>query len=380
MPRNHPLGDNGQVEIRLNDQLPIYAADILDANGAPVLPRQVPYEKAVQLLLTDGNEADSGAYVDVRIDPAQVLALVPVDDTCEHLSGTFRCTASEDGFANFVLRSEADWSGQAELAVTGGAGATKAIEVKPAGLPAEAANFRLIIGQTDEDTGKVLATYSRLACSIGPKPDLPESQWPDGQIRVREAWVRADPPPTQPGAIEHAPAIVQSLHPEGMLSLLGNCAGRSSRLRVQLDAKGESPRFYLCFSDLGGTVELTYRSGEKTEENPRTLVVEPEPLLLRVRQLNPALVAGGSALPAVEVSAFAAGAVQVAMPIDITSDEPAVLVPNFATMMLDGEPNPPLQVTVDALAAGEARLQVTPRLFSQPRCESLPFTVVEPEY
>ena len=61
MPENHPLSSLGKVTILFNGEQPIYAADVMDEFGKPVLPRQEPYAKAVQLYMTYQGEADEGA-------------------------------------------------------------------------------------------------------------------------------------------------------------------------------------------------------------------------------------------------------------------------------------------------------------------------------
>jgi hypothetical protein len=100
---------------------------------------------------------------------------------------------------------------------------------------------------------RIPARFTALACTLEPVPEKAFDAWPAGRIRVREAEVRASPPAAAPGVVEHAPVIVQTLHPEAFVTLDPECRPpHAGRLRVQLDAVGVSPRFYLCFSDLGG--------------------------------------------------------------------------------------------------------------------------------
>ena len=87
MAPNHPLSSEASLKI-LSDDVPLFAADVLGPDGKPVLPRQEPYEKLVQLYMTNGSEPDFGAYVDVQIDQPNALTLVPHGDTCEQLEGT----------------------------------------------------------------------------------------------------------------------------------------------------------------------------------------------------------------------------------------------------------------------------------------------------
>lgn len=399
VPDNHPLPAAGTVEILLDNDRPIYAADqIDDLTGFPVLPRQQPYAKRVQLLLSDSQQPDEGAYVDVRLDPPGVLVpagvgvnrdgLVAIDDTCEQLAGAFRCTADEDGYANFVVRSESDWSGTIAVKISGRS-EEKSFEVKPAGLPMDATGFSMIIGGLDQNTDKIAASYSRLACHAGPVPATAYDAWPAGKIRVREAVVRANPPAATPGIIRHAPVIVQTLHSEAKLSLDPACpaAKRSTQLRVQLqltdDAEeqeitvGESPPFYLCFSDIGGNVEIQYYSGELTNQPTRALNVEPEPRLLRVVTLKESLDEGIGQQAVVELSAFDSNLDQVGIPVDIRSSAPGVLAPNVASIQLSADLSYPTQVTADAVAPGTAILRITPRLLDTPQCDSDSIEVIE---
>ncbi len=377
IPDNHPLNQSGSVEILLDTEQAIFAADVLDEAGRPVLPRQEPYQKAVQLFITDGGEPDEGGYVNVRIDPPEALALVATDDTCEQLSGAFRCTAAEDGYANFAARSKSDWSGTATVTIADRT-EEKTVTVKPAGLPDEAANFSLIIGGIGNDTNKVLASYTSLACHIGPVPDQAFDKWPAGRIRAREAVVRATPPPALPGVVEHAPVIVQSLHPEARLSRYADCRTRETRLRVMLNALGESPGFYLCFSDLGGDdIEVAYSSGEKINETPRELDVMPEPRLLRIRRLKAVVIEGSEDQAVASVDAFNANLDQVAMAVDIFSSHVSVLAPDSGSLLLAEGDDPAEEVTADALSPGTATISVAPRLYDSPLCSSDTITVAE---
>lgn len=402
-PDNHPLPPGGTVEILLDDGQPLYAADLMnDETGRPILPRQVPFTKRVQLLMSDAQQPDEGAYVDVRVDPPGVLVderrgdvrdgLVPVDDTCEQLAGAFRCTADDDGYANFDVRSETDWSGTVTVKIAG-RNEERSFEIKPAGLPAGASGFSMIIGGLDQNADKVPATYGRLSCQVDPASSNAYEAWPAGKIRVLEAIVRANPPAATPQIVKHAPVIIQTLHSEARLSLSPSCEAseRASRLRVQLQPKqldeddqavtvGESPPFYLCFSDIGGTVELEYFSGELTNQPNRLLQVEPEPRLLRVITLRESLEEGTGPQPVVELSAFDAQLDQISIPVDLASNAPGVLAPNVGTVQLSADVSYPTQISAEVLGPGTARIQVTPRLFESPMCRSQPITVTEPTF
>jgi hypothetical protein len=377
IPDNHPLSMQGAVEIVLDSDNPIYAADLLDGDGRPVLPRQQPFEKRVSLLLTDAKESDQGAYVDVAISPSDALRLVPVDDTCEQLSGAFRCTAASDGYVNFVVRSESDWSGTAEVKIVGRS-ETKPVTVNPAGLPADTSGFTMIVGEAGKQVTYVPATFTRLQCALGPITPEPFDRWPAGQIRVRPAIVRASPPPKTPGVIEHAPVIVESLYSEAMLTLDPTCATRDTRLRVQLDGVGQSQTFYVCFSDIGGAeVKVVYRSGELISEDTfsQNLQVDPEPRLLRVVRLFQNVLVDLQPTPVAEVTAYDANLNLVRMQVDVVSSDIAVLAPTKPTVQLSDNPDDLTNVLAYAVAAGSAVLKVTPRLLISPLCQTDPIEV-----
>jgi hypothetical protein len=376
---NHPLSLQGGVEIFLDNENPIYAADLLDADGRAVLPRQQPFEKPVKLLLSDAKESDEGAYVDVAMDPPESLRLVPVDDTCEQLSGAFRCTAASDGYVNFIARSENDWSGAAAVKIVGRS-ETKTITVNPAGLPADTSGFGMIVGEAGEQITYVPASFTRLQCVQGPVPPNPFERWPVGLVRSRPAILRASPPPKTPAVVEHAPVIVESLYSEAMLSLDQTCpeAGRDSRIRVQLDANGQSPTFYLCFSDIGGeSVKVVFRSGELVNEDAfsLTLKVDPEPRLLHVVGLFKDVLVDLQPIAVAEVTAYDANLNLVAMQVDVESTDKLVLAPTQPTLQLSNNPDSLSNVWAYAKQSGEAVLQVTPRLLSSPLCPTDTITV-----
>jgi hypothetical protein len=369
----HPLANTGAAQFRVSDA-PIYAADALAEDGRPILPRQAPFEKNVQLFMTSANAPDHGAYVDVQLSPPNVLLLLSSGDSCELLEGTFRCTAGDDGFANFRVRSESDWSGTAELSLVGreARGERGEIRVNPAGLPEEAANFELIIEGVAGS--KVPARYTSLECSLGPVPDTTYEKYPEGLTRVRQAEVRADGPLTAPSVVEHAPVLIDSLDPEVFVSFDDRCTPPGdSRLRVQLDGKGKSPPFFFCFSQLGSsTAQVAIRSGSKRDE--RLLNVELEPRLLRVVNIQATLTVGQFDVDVATVSAFNTDIEQVSFPVDVRSSDPSVLQVTNPVLLLPLEGQTGL-VRVTPLRAGTATIRVTPQLLDSPRCETLTITV-----
>lgn len=374
VPGNHPLSDNGAAEF-LFDARPLYAADVIDAEGQPVLPRQDPFEKTIQIFMTHGDAPDRGAYVDVQVSPPGVLHMLPIDDTCEQLPGAFRCTAEKDGFANLMLRSESDWSGEARLTLVGRSNTNEQaiVTVNPAGLPEGQLSFALLM----EGTEVIPRTFASLDCILTPVPDEAFDKWPAGKTRVREAEVRATPPPGTPGVIDHAPVIVQSFHPEVFVTRDPTCPEpRTSRLRVQLDDLGRSPKFYFCFSDIGGTnVRLSAVSGFQASELD-VPEVEPEARLLRVVTIpgNEFLFVTDQ-IETVEVSAFNANLEKISFTVDVSSSNTSVLGVANPTEELPG-PGQTLRILTTGNGPGTARIRITPELFDEPRCESIDITVL----
>ena len=374
----HPRATGGAADFQFDGSTVIFAADMLDEAGRPVLPRQAPYEKTIRLQLTNAGAPDEGAYVDVQLDPPDVLQfLAGSDDSCRHLSGAFRCTAQEDGFAHFIVRSESDWSGEAELTLIGRA-ESDVISVHPAGLPENANNFSMVVEGVDTD--KVPARYNALGCSLTPQPDNTFDKWPQGAVRVREAEVRATAPSNAPGVIEHAPVIIETLHPEVFVTRDPTCEPpRDSRLRVQLDELGRSPKFYFCFSDIGGDLmQLAFSSGVKTGE-PKLVSAEPEPRLLRVTNIKSQIEIGFGQLEVVAVSVFDANLDPMTLSVDVKSSDPSILAVNSpsAIVHFQGDPNPTV-LFAEGTTEGTARIQVSPELHDEPLCESEQITVVLP--
>ncbi|UQA55755.1 hypothetical protein [Polyangium aurulentum] len=380
--RGYPLAPGGQVDVRVDVAGALFATDTLDEKGKPSGPRQAPHETGVSLFLTEGGAPAFGGYVSVRVEPREALVLRPAADedteepTCEASEGSFRCIASREGFARFVAASESDWSGTATIIISWADRVEEqTIDVLPAGLPDKATNFTMIIGGLGE-ADKVLPTFLALQCSVGPVPDDLGSKWRPGQIRSREAYVRATPPTATPTVVENAPVIVESLFSEAALSEKADCADRRTRLRVLLGATGESEKFFLCFSDIGGKAPFAVTSGEKLIEPSPEVDVDPEPRLLRVRTVQ-SVVELYQPTDLFEVSAFNVNRVRIAMPVDLRSDDDQILQLGQASMTLSAEEDFASLVGVYPSSTGTARLHVSPRLLSMPDCVSDPVTVVE---
>ncbi|MDI1476042.1 hypothetical protein [Polyangium sp. y55x31] len=379
----YPLAPSGQVDIRVHVAGSLFAADTLDEAGKPVLPRQQPFQTGVTLFLAEGGAPAYGGFVTVRVDPPEALVLEPypdeTDPSCHEVEGAFRCTASSEGYARFVVASQSDWSGEAAIIVSW-AEQTKeeAIQILPAGLPGTATNFTMLVAGLDEslDGARVLPTFLALKCTVGPLPDDLGSKWRPGAIRSREAFVRATPPSNAPGVVENAPVIIESLFSEAALSTTSDCADRKTRLRVLLGATGESERFFLCFSDIGGEADFAVTSGQKQIDPGPKVVVDPEPRLLRVRALQ-SVVGLGEEVDLFEVSAFDVNRVRLVMPVDLRVDDDQLLGIDQASVTLDKEPNPATVIPATPKSPGSVRLHVTPRLLSSPDCASDPISIVE---
>ncbi|MDI3285527.1 hypothetical protein [Polyangium sp. 15x6] len=381
----YPLAPSGQVDIRVHVAGSLFAADTLDEAGKPVLPRQKPSETGVTLFLVEGGAPAYGGFVTVRVDPPEALVLGPypgeADPSCQEVEGAFRCTASSEGYARFMVSSQSDWSGSASIIVNW-AEQTKEepIEILPAGLPNAATNFTMLVAGLDEslDGARVLPTFLALKCTVGPLPDDLGSKWRPGAIRSREAFVRATPPSNAPGVVENAPVIVESLFSEVALSTASDCADRKTRLRVLLGSTGESERFFLCFSDIGGEAEFAVTSGQKQIDPGPKVLVDPEPRLLRVRALQSVVgIGSGEEVDLFEVSAFDVNRVRLAMPVDLRVDDDQLLGIDQVSVTLDKEPTPATVIPATPKSPGQVRLHVTPRLLSSPDCASDPISVVE---
>lgn len=390
----HPLGSEGKVQVIVSVDGPLFAADQFDENGVPIGARQLPYQSDVLLKLTEDDEVGHGAFVQVHIEPAERLVLGPSLDldaegamhedgsgpTCSIVEGAFRCRGDVEGFARFSVTSRSDSAGPAKIVVTyANLTSTADMVVLPAGLPPNTSSFQMI-GVLNNDP--VNATFAALECSIDEVPDDLGDKWPVGRIRVRESFVRASPPSNMPGVIENAPVFIESLSSEGALSRDEDCEERTTTLRVVLDAKGESERFFVCFSDLGGLVQLNVRSAEESLMPGPSARVAPEPRLLRVRLIDgvsPLEV--GAIKPAIELSAFDVNLQPTDLDVDLFLDRDGsnVLGLNLATADLNASEDAPVTIPVQGLNPGTARVVVTPRLLTQPQCSSDTIQVVPAE-
>jgi hypothetical protein len=380
--RGHPLGRTGKVDVRPAISTALFAADRLDVNGAPIEPRQSPHETAVDLVMNEDGDAAFGAFVEVRVDPPDRLSIrsaggettVDGKPTCRSIDGAFRCYATDKGFARFIVSADSDRSGDAKVIVSwAGQEQPTTISVLPAGIPDAADDFVLLVDGIAGDA-HVGATYVPLACTMGPKPMNLGSKW--DHVRAREARVRATPPAAQPSAVENAPVVVTALASDVQLSSDATCEKRVDVLRLLLDAQGQSPAFYLCFSDTGGDLQLSVTSAKQRVSPKPTVIVDPEPHLLRVSTINPTIVASTAMQNLFEVAAFGADGKRVAMPVDLSLDKAGVLELTDVSPKLAPESDPsPTVITGTPVGPGTVTLTVRPRLFDMPACSSSPLTV-----
>jgi len=380
---NHPLPTSGSVEFLL-DSAPLYARFNDD------LPRQNPFEKRVQVRLVTSGAPDRGAYVDLQINPPGALVLLPdpgegEDPSCEQLPGVFRCTAEEDGIANFVVRSESDVADDDITINVVGRTERGSVTVLPAGLPESASNFTLIVQGLEGR--RVNADYDKLACSRSAESN--PSKWT--KPRVRAARLSVTPPPNNRNVVVNAPAIVQSLSSEVFVTRNEDCSGeRTNSLVVQFGLEdssndpdapdaGSTGTFYFCFSDQGDDdVRLAFSSGAKSGTlDP--IRVAPEPVLLRVETTQSTLQTDDlPPISVVNIAAFDFENVRVPMTVDVRSTDLDVLRPTVSSAVLPDEGEVDQQIFVTLDQPGTATIQVFPELKTEPRCDSEPITVTVP--
>jgi hypothetical protein len=375
--RGYPLGTTGGVDIRPDIATALYAAPSAPPTDGSALARQSPYQTGVTLALVEGGQPAYSAYVDVRVNPPEALTLAsdPAEATpsCALNGDIFRCMATKEGYARFLAASPGMWSGTAKIQVIWGGNDPKELPVTvlPAGLPADATGFSLIVGGLDQ-ADRVLAAFDALTCTTDAVPEDLGSRWPVSprKPRFRQAYILASAPAATPGILADAPVDVESKSPDAEISLDDTCAVRSPRLRVKLDASGQSSPFYLCFSDGGGTMRFSVTSGVKTIDPPPQIVVDAEPRLIRVRALKTEVEVSALPVDLFEVSAYSADRVRIAVPVDIHVGDDKVLTVGAASIDLADEHSPATLVQAVPLAPGATALHATPRLLTKPDCAS----------
>jgi hypothetical protein len=376
----HPLGTAGGVSVDVDIAVPLFAANQLDSSGNPILPRQTPFSTSITLSMTEDGQPAWGAYVDLAVEPPEALTLASNPDetspTCTPIAGGLRCRADEQGNATLMASSQAQWSGTAKLDVDWGGNAPQQtpITILPAGLPPDASAFSLLVGGLS-GTAHVLATYDALQCTTAALPADLGTAWRPGMIRSSEAFVTASPSPTEPASVANAPVLIESLSAEAEISLLADCSVRTPALQVTLGDDGQSPSFYLCFSDNGGTINFNVTSGVRAATPQQQVIVDPEPRLLRVVNLLDTTPVSASPVNLFEVDAYNASRVRIALPVDLSMGDNTVLALSMVSTTTVDETGPALEVSATALMAGTTTLTVTPSLFSMPACVSSPVVV-----
>jgi hypothetical protein len=381
--KGFPLSSSGSVDVSVDVSGPLYAAGALDMDGNPVTPRQSPYETGVTLYMTENGQPAYGAYVDVRVSPPDALTLESdpkeKSPTCTANGGAFRCMATSAGYARFVATSAGVWSGTAKLQIDWGGNQPKEqpVTILPAGLPQDATDFQMVVGGVG-GSDHVLATYTSLQCTSGPVPDDLGSKWPAGKIRARQAYVIATAPPASPTVLTNAPVVVESHSAEAAIALKPDCVDRHPRLRMLMNASGQTDPFYLCFSDDGGNITFAVNSGQKVIDPPPQITVEPEPRLLRVRAVVDQVYVSTLPLDVFEVSAYNSDRQRIAIDVDVHVDDPTVLSISQASVTLADESSPASVVQGLPLMPGTVSLHASPRLLDMPDCASPPVTVTNP--
>jgi plastocyanin len=378
---SHPLGTSGTVSVVVDIATPLFAANTVGANGLPSGPRQEPNTTGITLSMVEDGQPAWGAYVDVTASPPEALTLTsdPTEGapTCVPGDGGLRCTANTHGYARLVASSQSQWSGMANVLVSWGGNQPLSvpITVSPAGLPLDVSGFALLVGGLS-GTATILATNNALVCSTDALPGSLGTAWRPGMIRNAQAYVTASPSPTIPGALANAPVTIQSESAEAALSLTEDCATRDPDLEVLLDATGQSPPFYLCFSDNGGTINFNLTSGTKTLNMQPQVIVQPEPRLLRVVNIANDIPVNTAPVNIFEVSAYNANLARIAIAVDLAVADDTVLQLNMASVTLADATGPTTVVSAIPLMTGMTTLTVTPDLYSMPACNSPELTVV----
>lgn len=370
----HPLDGDGTVEIESLTADPLFAK--LSAEDTVW---QEPYEMTVRLSISRSGKPEHGAYVDVHVTPAPSLTLTGTDDTCSYQDGVFRCVGNDEGKATFKVTAHT-WSGTARIVVAWANNQTGLdVHIKPAGLPEGTTDFELLAeGSDNSESARIRPAYPFTSlCTLG--GDEP-SQWPSSTkpIRNSKLRVRAIPPTNLPLVVKNAPVQVSSDSTEAEFSTEQACttATRSTRIVIRLNDEGESDAFYVCFSNVGGTLKVSAKSGEITSGPIRVFIVDPEPRLLEIKPLVPIAIMGTEA-DLWQVLAYGAANM---LPIPLEVDFKSIGVPMSlakATAKLSTDTNAPTTIRVTPLAVGTAAVRVAPQFRADKACESSDIPVQE---
>ncbi len=372
----HPLDGDGTVEVFGDVDGPLFAR----RTEAYLTTRQEPYEMRVTLRMTRSGKPEHGAFVNVRVEPTPALSLLETDGTCSAHDGAFRCVGNGDGYAHFKVRSDAEWSGGAEVVVFWASTTAKLeVTIKPPGLPEGTSNFELIAEGTDgSEAARVRPAYpfDDLCSLAGNEPE----RWPaEGKThRSAKLRVRAVAPPELPGSLLNAPVVLSSNSAEGEFSGSADCTERGTRRVVQLDAAGESEPAWICFSNVGGEVRVSAASGEVTSGPTRSFVVDPEPRLIQISRLVQTTPLDTTA-DLWQVVAYGAAYLE---PIGLDVDLDSIGVPlafRATSASLSTDLNAPTLVQVTPTELGSARIRVGPQFRPDKACDSPAVEVVPVE-
>lgn len=389
----YPLSTGARVvmETNIGDDT-LYAADVLGADHLPVYPRQTPNTMEITLRMSEDQEAAFGGFVDIVVEPPDLLVLssFPGDGeapTCHEADGFFRCTANSEGMAKFVVTSPADKSGVARVSATWASDKEEHVDVTvaPAGIPdgSEVAINNIHQQDVIRATGKSISCYEQ-----GVPEDL-DDEWREGFVRAstEPLTIQVTPPLSSPGAVENAPIYISTDDATAALSLDPGCGkdARVNELRLQLDALGKSGPFYACYSDLGGTAAFSTRSGPPIKTERVSVIVKPEPRLLRIENLltEVELEQTTGTQPQKNVFIVSAFGVHEA-PVDLTvkldlNDHVLRLNNQLVTISEGAGDTFGTTIDVTPVAPGTAQLGATPFAYPTPTCKSKQVTVIPPQ-
>jgi hypothetical protein len=370
----HPLDGDGTVEIFTDTTGPLFAR----RSEEYLTGRQKPYEMNLTLYMSRNGKPEHGAYVDVRVNPGPALSLHETDGTCKPTDGAFRCTGNGEGYAHFLVRSDSDWAGTARVVVLW-ANNTEPLDVriKPAGLPEGSADFELLAeGTNGTEAARIRPSYPFAdLCSLD---NTEPQQWPGKDLPIRKAKlrVRALAPLELPGVLENAPVVLASDSTEAEFSTSEDCTNRKTRLVVQLNATGESPPSWVCFSNVGGSIAVGARSGEVTSGPARAFIVDPEPRLIKIDPLVQS-VPVGTETNLWQVLVYGAVSEEpIALAVSVKSIGVSATL-RQSSAMTSADRNAPTAVNLTVWQPGLARVRIAPEFRPDKGCDSDPIPALE---
>lgn len=370
----------------------LYAADVLGPDHKPAFARQTPSTMEITLHITEDQEAAFGGFVDIVVDPPDLLVLSSSKDdgetpTCLAVDGFFRCTANSEGLAKFVVTSDADKSGDATVSATWASDKEAHVDVKiaPAGIP----DGSVVEINNIHAQDVIRATGQAISCYEQGVPEDLDVEWREGFVRAstEPLTVQVTAPLDSPGAVENAPIYVSTNDATAALSFDPGCGAdaRNNEIRLQLDAFGKSEPFYACYSDLGGTASFSTRSGSPLKTERVSVIVKAEPRLLRIENLLTEVeleATTGTQLPKNVFIVSAFGVHEIPLPLTVRLDlNDHVLRLNNQLVTLDEGTGDQIgsTISVTPVAPGSAQLGATPFAYPQPTCKSKQVTVIAPQ-